>query len=164
MSLSAVQQHKSFKFSAPTFGIKYAQMNIMGAVKQAPPIEPRSYQTIIISNTPFYGDKGISPNPSKPWLEMYAVESDSVCSHIVNECWYIFLQKKRKVKGDDASCYHISQADIECDDKKKTFHVLLDGVLYGPFYRIRITPVNVNQDEIMTIPFMTFLPIELPCL
>jgi hypothetical protein len=52
----------------------------------------------------------------------------------------IKVKKKRKGKGkdsDDASCYHVSLVDIECEDKKKMFHVLLDNVLYGPFCRIR---------------------------
>jgi hypothetical protein len=50
-------------------------------------------------------------------------------------------QKKRKTKGKDSdegvTCYHLSQLELEADDKKKTFHVLLDNVLYGPFYKIR---------------------------
>lgn len=53
-------------------------MNLLGAVKQALSLDPRSYQTIIVANTPFHGDKGVAPNPTKPWLEMYAAELDSV--------------------------------------------------------------------------------------
>jgi len=152
LSISAIQQHKAFKFSPPTFSIKYSQMNIVGAVKQAAPIEPKSYNSIIVSNVPSQADKGaVPPNPTKPWLEMICAESDP---------------KKRKAKGKDSdeslSCYHLSQVELEADDKKKNFHILLDNVLYGPFYKIRISPCNVTQEEILSIPFMTFFPLEFP--
>jgi hypothetical protein len=83
MTLAAVQQHKSLKYSPLSLGIKYTQMNILGAYKQAPPIEPKPYNSIIVSNIPSAADKnGVPPNPTKPWLEMQIVESDPVLSII----------------------------------------------------------------------------------
>jgi len=152
LSLSAVQQHKTFKFSPPVFSFKYTQMNILGAIKQSIPIDAKPYNSVIISNIPSSVDKGgVPPNPTRPWLEMQTSESDP---------------KKRKTKGrddDSVSSYHLSQLELEGEDKKKGFNILLDNVLYGPFNKIRITTCNnVNQEEILSIPIMTFFPLEFP--
>ena len=79
MTTAAIQQHKSFKYSPPAFSIKYTQMNILGAVKQAPPpLDNKPYNSVVISNIPNPNDKSIPPNPTKPWLEMFTIEYDSV--------------------------------------------------------------------------------------
>ncbi len=151
-------------------------MNVLGAVKQAAPIDTKSYNSIIISNVPSSNDKGaVPPNPTKPWLEMQTSESDPVRSaYSLTQ-----QQKKRKPKGKDSddsvTCYHLSQVELDSEDKKKTFHVLLDNVLYGPFNRIRYTivhsvhdtshriaPCSISQEEILNISFMTFMPVEFP--
>jgi hypothetical protein len=88
MSIAAVQQHKSFKYSPPGQSIKYTQMNLVGAVKQAPPMESKPYQSIVIANVPYHGDKGVTPNPTKPYLEMQTLESDSVCYFVKRK--YLF--------------------------------------------------------------------------
>jgi hypothetical protein len=74
--IATIQQLKSFKFSPAVVGIKYTQMNVMGVPKQGSPVEPRSYQTIALANIPLHGDRGISPNPTKPWLEMSTWETE----------------------------------------------------------------------------------------
>jgi len=106
LTLTAVQQHKNFKFSPPGFVIKYTHMNVLGAVKQASAIDTKPYNSIIISNIPSINDKGaVPPNPTKPWLEMQTSENDP---------------KKRKTKAEDSViCYHLSQLELESDDKKE---------------------------------------------
>lgn len=99
MSVSSIQQHKSFKYSPPGYTIKYTQMNLVGAVKQAPPMESRAYQSIVIANVPYHGDKGVTPNPTKPYLEMLTVESDSVLKLYNNSILILYCRKNGKEKG-----------------------------------------------------------------
>ncbi len=100
MSINSVQQHKSFKYSPPGYTIKYTQMNLLGSVKQAPPMESRAYQCIVIANVPYHGDKGVTPNPTKPYLEMLTIESDSVLFYFCNVFLIIMIEKtERKRKG-----------------------------------------------------------------
>mmetsp|Transcript_21886 Transcript_21886/g.30594 ORF Transcript_21886/g.30594 Transcript_21886/m.30594 type:complete len:867 (+) Transcript_21886:249-2849(+) len=145
---------KAPKYNAPSLSIKYTQMNVLGVPKQGAPIDAKPFHAIQIANIPQFGDRGIPPNPTKPWLEMYTMETD---------------QKKRKTKPSEreletnsVACYHVSVVDIEVEDKKKeNFHVLIDNVLYGPFVRIRISNCSKTEDPV-TIPFMTFFPLDLP--
>lgn len=62
---------------------------------------------------------------------------------------------------DGSSCYHSNKLVVEASDFAKPFHVLLDGEVYGPFYRIRITPCRSpkNRSEILRFPVMTYLPL-----
>jgi len=127
-------------------------MNLVGIPKQGAPIDARSYFSIVIANISVSGDRGINPNPTKPWLEASLIEVD----------------KKKKIKvseGDSLPLVslHVSMIDIEVEEKKKdkSFHILLDNVLYGPFSRIKITPAMMNED-ILTMPFMTYFPLDLP--
>eukprot|EP01114_Cavostelium_apophysatum_P010369 TRINITY_DN2400_c0_g1_i3.p1 TRINITY_DN2400_c0_g1~~TRINITY_DN2400_c0_g1_i3.p1 ORF type:complete len:869 (+),score=260.87 TRINITY_DN2400_c0_g1_i3:249-2855(+) len=154
LPLSAVQQHKSFKFSAPPIGIKYTQMNVVGVPKTGTPIEPRYYCSIILANVPLPSDRGVPPNPTKQWLETSLMEID----------------KKKKGKASDKDyenlpiiSLHTSVIDLEAEEKKKdkSFHILLDNVLYGPFVRVKVTPAMSNEDN-LSVPFMTFFPLELP--
>jgi len=152
-TLTSIQSHKNFKWVPPTFGIKCTQMNVLGVSRPGPTIEPKSYLSVIIANIPIQGDRGVTPNPSKPWLEMSLIEVD----------------KKRKLsKTPDkdlaespVSCLHVSMVEFESVDKKNgLFHVLLDNVLYGPYSKIRIS--SCSDEETLSIPFMTFFPIDLP--
>jgi len=151
--LPSVMNHKLFKWVPPSFGIKSTQMNVLGVSRSGPTIEGKSYLSIVIANIPVQGDRGVPPNPSKPWLEMTMIEVD----------------KKRKLsKSPDkdlaespASCLHISTSEFESTDKKSgLFHVLIDNVLYGPFSKIRIS--SCGEEEAISVPFMTFFPIDLP--
>jgi len=80
----------------------------------------------------------------------------------------IEVDKKRKSKTPDKdlaespmSCLHVSTVEVESTDKKNgLFYVLLDNVLYGPFCKIRIS--SCSDEEVVSIPFMTFFPIDLP--
>jgi len=145
----------NFKFAPPVVGIKFTQMNVVGQSKQGIPIEPRPYNSIVIANIPTQGDRGVVPNPTKLWLEMTLMEAESA--------------KKRKAKSTDKdldsatiSGYHVSVVDLEVDDKKKgIIYLLLDDVLYGPFYRARVG-AGLNGEDVFTMPFMTFFPLDLP--
>lgn len=77
--MTTLQQNKAFKYAGTSVAIKYSQMNLLGVSRQAAPIENRSYNSIIIANTPASDIKAVPPNPSKPWLEMYTTDMDPVC-------------------------------------------------------------------------------------
>eukprot|EP01119_Soliformovum_irregulare_P008913 TRINITY_DN2200_c0_g1_i3.p1 TRINITY_DN2200_c0_g1~~TRINITY_DN2200_c0_g1_i3.p1 ORF type:complete len:847 (-),score=229.92 TRINITY_DN2200_c0_g1_i3:85-2625(-) len=151
-SLATIQNHKSFKWNPPNISIKFTQMNVVGVPRQGIPIDSRPYVSMVAANVPLAGDRGVPPNPTRPWLEVTLIEND----------------KKKKSKPDKdldlapVTCLHVSMMDLEADDKKKgAFHILLDNVLYGPFIRVKLSTC-LRGEEIMTIPFMTFFPLDLP--
>jgi len=158
LTLSQIQQHKLFKYNALVASLKYTQMNPLGIPKQGVTIEAKAYHLITIANTPLCTDR-IPPNPTKPWLEMFTVECD---------------MKKRKSKPTEKELemsplgtYHCSVVDIENEDKKKGgLHILLDGVVYGPFIRVRISACNNSggvgvTGDFVKFPVMTFFPLDM---
>eukprot|EP01112_Ceratiomyxa_fruticulosa_P021366 TRINITY_DN7483_c2_g1_i1.p1 TRINITY_DN7483_c2_g1~~TRINITY_DN7483_c2_g1_i1.p1 ORF type:complete len:281 (-),score=58.06 TRINITY_DN7483_c2_g1_i1:174-980(-) len=150
LTLAEVQQHKAFKFSAPVLSMKYVQMNVLGVARPGQTVEHKPYVSLVISNVGQSSDR-IVPNPTRPWLELYALDSDP--------------KKKKSLLKDEGQghCYHASVLEFETEDKKKQFDVLLDGELYGPFYRIRISACTLpeDQNEIQDLPVMTYLPLDL---
>jgi len=154
MSIKEMQAHlgKQFKYSPPHLALKFYQMNISGVTRQGPALDARPYTEILLSNIPLHGDPCAPADPSKNWLEMYAVEDT----------------KKKKTRVSDEHFYHISQIEIAQKDKKRTgFHILLDTVLYGPFTMVKITQCikhrDIDQAYILghSLPIMTFLPVTL---
>lgn len=151
-SLSTLQNHKTFKWSPPALSLRYTQMNLLGVPRQGSPLDNRSLLSLVAANIPISGDRGVAPNPTKPWLEMTVIESD----------------KKRKNKPDKDletapfTSLHVNTFELEADDKKKgSFYILLDNVLYGPVTKIKVSPCG-KPDKPITFPVMTFLPLDLP--
>jgi len=67
---------KVLKWAPPTFVLKCTQMNVLGVSRPGPTMEAKSYHSIVIANIPVQGDRGVPPNPSKPWLERTLIEVD----------------------------------------------------------------------------------------
>ena len=62
-----------------------------------------------------------------------------------------------KGKADDNTCIHqVGEIEIS-DESKKGFKVLIDGVVYGKFIKIKIRRSLRGNQEGLTLPFMHFL-------
>eukprot|EP01117_Protostelium_nocturnum_P004928 TRINITY_DN1785_c0_g3_i1.p1 TRINITY_DN1785_c0_g3~~TRINITY_DN1785_c0_g3_i1.p1 ORF type:complete len:841 (-),score=305.99 TRINITY_DN1785_c0_g3_i1:168-2690(-) len=137
---------KSLKYVAPFLALKFTQMNLSGVSRTTPPIESQYYHSISIINVP--NNPNQSADPTKPWLEVTAVEVD----------------KKHKGKPsmremDPTLIAHVGMIEVEWEDRKKgeSFHILLDDISYGPFNRVKITNVG-GLDNPQSLSFMSFLP------
>lgn len=51
-------------------------MNVLGQPRQGAPLESKPYISIVFANIPHPSDRGIPPNPTKPWLEMSYIDID----------------------------------------------------------------------------------------
>eukprot|EP01087_Luapelamoeba_hula_P015668 TRINITY_DN4701_c0_g1_i1.p1 TRINITY_DN4701_c0_g1~~TRINITY_DN4701_c0_g1_i1.p1 ORF type:complete len:949 (+),score=126.79 TRINITY_DN4701_c0_g1_i1:71-2848(+) len=142
---------KTFKFAPLNLHVKFLQMNVQGVPRQGLTLEPKPYHTLTVSNIPIQGDRCTPPDPTKPWLEMYALEYD----------------KKRKTKVSDEHLYHVSQVEVEVKEKdrrREPFHILLDGVLYGPFDKVKIGMCMTSRDESAVchnLTVMSYFPLVL---
>ena len=70
--------------------------------------------------------------------------------------------KKRKQREE---ALNVATVEVETEDKKKLIDVIIDGELYGPVYRIRISACTVSSDPDsaqLEFPLMTYFPIDLP--
>eukprot|EP01113_Clastostelium_recurvatum_P023155 TRINITY_DN2767_c2_g1_i2.p1 TRINITY_DN2767_c2_g1~~TRINITY_DN2767_c2_g1_i2.p1 ORF type:complete len:942 (-),score=292.73 TRINITY_DN2767_c2_g1_i2:45-2669(-) len=146
LSLSEIQQHKAFKFPPPALSMKHIPMNVLGVARPAQTLDCRQYSSVVISNVGQTGDKMVA-NPTRPWVEVYTMDNDS-------------KKKKAKDEGQGHS-YHASLIEFETDDRKRQVDILVDGELYGPFHRIRVSACAVPDDpgEILELPIMSYLPL-----
>mmetsp|Transcript_8916 Transcript_8916/g.17339 ORF Transcript_8916/g.17339 Transcript_8916/m.17339 type:complete len:475 (+) Transcript_8916:1265-2689(+) len=65
-----------------------------------------------------------------------------------------------EIKGADAVQKQVGTVSIEAAEVKDLFGIMLDGVVHGPFKRVVITPMYLDEEtgELAKVPFMTFLP------
>jgi len=99
--------------------------------------ESKQYRTIRICNVPKTTDQFTKAHPSRSCLEYWA--------------------EPEKGKGKGGKTYHISTVDIDACEKTTSFHILLDGILYGPLTKIRISPSR-NIDDPYSFKIMKYLP------
>jgi len=148
LSHGDVITNKLFKYSPINVTTKSVQVNPVGVARSGQSTtELRSYTSISITNLGNVPPERVQPNPSKPWFEFCVLEIDN---------------KKRKGKEDISNA---SFVEIETEDKKKYIDILIDGELYGPVNKIRISACVVTEGEIehqLEFPVMTYLPIDLP--
>ena len=100
---------------------------------------------------------GTAANPLYPWLELYSVDMKRQAPDL--------LKKKDKKARDvealqdalrgETQQYHVGLVDIRTSTAgRRPFNILVDGELYGPFYRIRIK----KCDPFAHMPTMSFFP------
>jgi len=90
----------------------------------------------LLSSVPRRSDL-VKSYPTRHWLEMYLIEPE----------------KKKTSVFKDGKTYHVGYVEID----GTPFDLILDGMCYGKFGRIVITPILVNNVP-LSFPLMTFLP------
>jgi len=148
-SATPENQKQATRF-APQFSIRYLQVNQLGAILSNQPIETNlALKYIALVSVPKQSERKILPaaHPSRNWLELHIQEPEQT--------------SKKGGKGGSESKIHVGDVEILSQDKdRKDFDLMLDGVLYGPFVKIRITPATDANENVYSVPIMTFLPIE----
>ena len=78
------------------------------------------------------------------------------------------LKKKEKTSKDvdalrelvtlESEVVNVSSLKVEVNDESNSFPLLIDGKIYGPYQKIRISPYMVGDKHIF-LPIMTFVPL-----
>ena len=60
-------------------------------------------------------------------------------------------------------CAGTNKLQVETLERHHHFSILLDGEIYGPFYRVRITPCKIPhmRGETLKLPVMHHLPFQM---
>ncbi|MCO5576443.1 hypothetical protein L7F22_030253 [Adiantum nelumboides] len=88
------------------------------------------------------------------------------CSHLLDICLMESESSKRLKDLSDiinyVSVYRANWLIVQAQDTSKPFVILLDGELYGPFYRVRLSacPHPSNRRHVLKFPVMTYWPTE----
>eukprot|EP01122_Echinamoeba_exundans_P011311 TRINITY_DN4451_c1_g1_i1.p1 TRINITY_DN4451_c1_g1~~TRINITY_DN4451_c1_g1_i1.p1 ORF type:complete len:699 (+),score=129.24 TRINITY_DN4451_c1_g1_i1:113-2209(+) len=146
MPREEVINHSKFNFKPVSFQIKYLQMNPVSQARAIGQQDYRQYQQICMASVPVAGDRAMNVNadPTHPWLELLLVDNS-----------------KKTGQRSDPKVYHVSQVEL-LSERVEPFHLLLDGRVYGPFVKVKITgAMYPDKDKIYTMPIMTYLPVDL---
>jgi hypothetical protein len=141
-----------------------------------------AYFSLSICNTPSYTfpshqtgnrvkvaaheNEDSAANPTVPELEVNCVSLKGACASL--------LAKKDKrprdmdalkdAMRDEAEQEHVSRIDICCSDTtRRPFVICVDGQLFGPFFRVRVSPLRAAEDggAQVQLPVMTFFPVDM---
>ena len=103
-----------------------------GVAKPEPEIEARPWQELSVGLIPSSGSQYDDPSVSSSVMEIFAnAAGDPVGS----------TPTKRKVTTRSQYRYHAQSLEISSFGMT-TFDICLDGVVYGPFERVSITPCS----------------------
>jgi len=148
-SMDELQKDKAFTFTNPELRVKFSQVNMKGVVTGNCEDEAISYTSILLSNIPQRGDKVFPPDPTNPWLEMHAqVQKGSKPKD----------PTKRSTLLADAK-QHTNYIEITSSLETGSFQLLIDGQLFGPFYKIRISPIELGGKRVV-FPAAAFFPLS----
>ena len=115
---------------------------------------PNGFTSLVVSNIPRAGDDISVTDPSSEFLDLSVVESD----------WASKARKKVTCMDDmqAAPCFRTNKLQIE-SPRKNPFKILLDGELYGPFYRVKAAPCqSLDKKARVSFPVMHYMPIRDP--
>jgi len=147
-------KEKGFSFNPPDMTFKFAKMDLAGQKQGTLVDEPVPYETLIIANVPRKDQNCFPPDPTAPFLEMFAKPSRTYQPKET-------IGRSRNVLLTDPK-QHIYAATIFSAKPSQTFHVLVDGQKFGPFNKVKISPVKeVGTNKLFTLPIQTFFPLDM---
>lgn len=109
----------------------------------------------------------IVSSPVEPWLHCAVIRSKPALMDVMRKA-----AKKKKDLGqisdyltsaEDLELQRIQSATLATTEAARSFHVMIDGQIFGPFNRIRVSqaPVPGNESLHLKFPIQTFFPIAL---
>jgi hypothetical protein len=117
---------------------------LRGVTRPEPELEARPWQELYFGVLPVAGAPCDAPRLGGSWMEMFASAAGEPVAGATG-------QKKR---SRTQSRYHVRSVEIE-GHSKSTFDVCLDGVAYGPFQKIVLSPCMLGEAQ-MHFPVVTF--------
>ena len=136
--------------------LSFTQVDLQGNEVTSSVMSPaQGFSSISVFNVPRSSDSGRLCDPRSEWLDVSISDYESVYKS----------RKKIKCFDDLAVCpmYHTNKLQIESLERHHTFSILLDGEIYGPFYRVRITPCRLphKREGTFKLPVMHHLPFKM---
>ncbi|KNC49530.1 uncharacterized protein AMSG_11887 [Thecamonas trahens ATCC 50062] len=152
LSLDDVVTHKSFKYTGPELTASFSEVSLSGLARPGPPIPTKQYWNVTVSNVPAPGQSGTPPRPSHSALELYCLDFDTGKR----------LQKGKSAVMDGERTYHASLIELQAKDTKKQFPIVIDGQLFEPVDKIRISPCFKGASNTQAaLSVMTYFPLDL---
>jgi hypothetical protein len=131
-TVKEVKKNKQYDYSALELGVKFVKSSMTGEVMHLVKDEPCTYTNLSLSHVPHIEDACVPPHPTHTWLELHGEPDKSARkkftkNHLVaNNTQHICSMELQAVKG---KAYNSGR-----------FHVLIDGVSFGPYERIKVSP------------------------
>jgi len=150
--LEDVMKDRAFTWQTPPeLNVRFTQMDLAGN-KLAQIIDDGAvYDSILLANVPRKSDPCFPADPLSPWLEMFARP---------HRTYTRAPTKKNFLLGDPKQ--HVHAADVSSVTSSGSFHILVDGQRFGPYNRIRISPVlEEGTGRAFTFPIQTFFPLDI---
>mmetsp|Transcript_52410 Transcript_52410/g.131753 ORF Transcript_52410/g.131753 Transcript_52410/m.131753 type:complete len:915 (-) Transcript_52410:263-3007(-) len=144
MSADDIIKSKDFKFAPIPLNTRLSVMNPYGNPRGLPQ-GTRSIQSLVMSSMPVEGDK-LPGDPLKQWLELRTVELET--------------RKSKKKSRELVRSHHASHVDLEVEDRKRKFDIMLDGQLYGQFTKVTVSPLFSCRQEWVCMSLATFFPAQ----
>jgi len=142
-------KQQGFTFVPPEVKVKFTKVDFNGKQQQTFEEDTAPYVFLQLVNIPLKGDKGSMPDPTAPWLELYAQ---------VPVAFKPRANKKTNILANDTR-QHVCTVEITAVPDSK-FDVLIDQQVFGPFSKVRITPMDKDGKRV-TFPVQTFFPLDL---
>ncbi|EGG14338.1 hypothetical protein DFA_12108 [Cavenderia fasciculata] len=153
--MESPMSNKMSKYSPSLVSVRFSLVNPVSQFVQQMSIDYKSYFEISIQNQiPKYHHQ-INGNSSNN------ATGGGIGEGVRMElCMMEFDQKKKRMKSDQPCLFTTNCIEIEShkDDKKKPFDLLLDGQIYGPYSKVKLSYCTTPKNEFITFPIMTYLP------
>lgn len=132
--------------------VRFTPVDMTGRAGPVVEDDATAYQSLVVSSVPRNYDRCFPPDPSQPWLEVFAQPARPVKAK---------SELKRNVLLTDAR-QHVSMIEITAAADNQRFDIVVDGQLFGPYHRVRITPhVDDKTKKQVVFPVQTFFPVAM---
>lgn len=154
LSMEDILNCKAFRAKAPSLLVKITTTSFNGVCGPETELEVRTYEELRFALLAGIEESNDMPFLSNTWMEMAACAKDDLSAVSSGNI------KHRKKGKRFNSRYHVRTAEIE-GANKGTFDVALDGVVYGPFQKVVLSPlapdISSVAPEYLTFNLMSFL-------
>ena len=136
--------------------LSFTQVDLQGNEVTSSVMSPsQGFSSISLFNVPRLTDSGRLCDPRSEYLDVNIADYETVYKS----------RKRIKCFDDLAFCqmYHTNKLQVESLERHHTFSILLDGEVYGPFYRVRFTPCRLPhmRGENLKLPVMHHLQFQM---
>ena len=163
-SYQEILESKSFSYIPQQVCMKTIQMDPFGVEYSFSETATKLIHSLCISNVPRETDTTTPSIPSSEWLELSYIEPEAA---VQQQAYFKKIHKTREnlanINVAISSLYsslHVSQTRISFEQNAKE-HIVVDGVLQGPFNTIEIQPLTLDDGSLVSLPVMLFLEPEL---
>lgn len=156
---------RGFDYAPVELVVKFTKMDSCGRITEVLTEDPAVYQQLLLSAVPRRGDPTFPAAPTAPNLELHAKHHKS---HASNK--QAALLGRRSALAQDPK-QHVVEVEVWAANPNLAFPVLIDGQLFGPYYRLKLLPCfethvdasgqQASTGRRMTLPLQHFFPMDI---